>query len=122
MMHWARSDWAPLGHGTPYSASQVCYHLKENMFVHERTEEALFMPPVKYKFILRMAGAFESFGSNVLPIASGVHMVEASKQLYASIDKGSGLGVRVRGRDVFRGRGVPAPQSFSSNREGGETT
>ena len=108
MGFWARADWTPFGQGTPYSSSQVCQFLRDNMFIHERTQEALFMPPLKYSFVLRGAGLCEKMGSSILPIVSGVHMVEASKQLYARADKGSGLGARVRGRDVLGARPVNA--------------
>ncbi len=85
---WAHTDWAPFGHGTPYSTSQLCHYLRENQFVHERSEEALFMPPLKFSAALKSAAMFEHIGAKYLPIAAGVHMIEASKQLYARIDGG----------------------------------
>ncbi len=106
---WARADWSPFGQGTPYSASQIIYYLRDNLFVHERTEEALFMPPLKYSPVLKSAGMFEKLGRSVLPFACGVHMVEASKQLYARSDMGGGSKVTVR-RRAFIPR--PIPQGF----------
>ncbi|MCB1563521.1 MAG: methyltransferase domain-containing protein [Alphaproteobacteria bacterium] len=96
---WAHADWSPFGQGTPYTVRQLCEHLRENLFVHERTEEALFMPPSRSSLFLKSAGFFERTGARYVPIAAGVHMIEASKQLYARADKGSGSRVRV---------GVPA--------------
>ena len=107
---WARADWSPFGQGTPYSASQLHYYLHDNLFVHERTEEALFMPPLKYAPVLKSAGLFERFG-RYIPFVAGVHIVEASKQLYARADKGSGSRVTVRGRDFIP---RPVPQNFRS--------
>ncbi len=101
---WAHADWSPFGQGTPYTAAQINHYLKDNMFVHERTEEALFMPPVRYSLVLKSAGLFEQIGS-YLPFGAGVHMIEASKQLYAGVDKGSGSRVYVRGRGIL----VPKP-------------
>ncbi len=49
---WARADWSPFGQGTPYSASQIHGYLRDNLFIHERTEEALFVPPVKFSLFL----------------------------------------------------------------------
>ena len=98
---WAHADWAPFGHGRPYSASQLSYILRDNLFVHERTEEALLMPPLQYSLFLKSAGLFERVGRTAFPIVAGVHLVEASKQIYASADKGSGSKVRVRGRGIF---------------------
>ncbi len=108
---WARTDWSPFGQGTPYSAHQLQYYLHDNLFVHERTEEALFMPPVKFTLALKFAGAFERMGRTFLPFVAGVHMVEASKQLYARPDKGAGSKARVRGR-VFAPK--PAVQNYKS--------
>lgn len=102
---WAHADWSPFGHGTPYTAGQICHYLRENRFVHERTEEALFMPPMKYSLVLKSSGLFERMGKSYLPFGAGVHMVEASKQLYAQADKGSGSRVRASGRGIF----VPKP-------------
>jgi len=106
---WARTDWAPFGHGTPYSLSQLSYALRESLFVHERTEEALFMPPVKHTSFLKAAGTFERVGT-YMPIGAGVHIVEASKQIYASADRSSGSKVHVRGRGGFIPK--PVPNSF----------
>ena len=108
---WARADWSPFGQGAPYSVSQVCYYLRDNSFSHERTEEALFMPPAQEGILLKSAGLFERAGPYIMPFVAGVHMVEASKQVFASIDKGSGSKVRVSGR-AFLPR--PEPQGFGS--------
>lgn len=102
---WSRADWSPFGQGTPYSVTQLTYFLRDALFVHERTEEALFMPPVRRTSFLKLAGFFERVGRNAFPIGAGIHIVEASKQVYATADRGSGSKVRVRGRGVF----VPKP-------------
>ena len=108
---WIRADWSPFGQGTPYSASQIYYYLRDNLFVHERTEDALFVPPVKFSLILKSAKVFERFGKMLFPFLGGVHMVEASKQLYGNINKGAGSKVKIRGRNF-----IPRPiaQSFDS--------
>lgn len=102
---WARADWSPFGHGTPYSVYQLSHALRDSLFVHERTEEALFMPPIKHTSILKSAELIERAGRSVLPIGAGVHIVEATKQIYASADPGSGSKLYVRGRGVF----IPKP-------------
>lgn len=107
---WARADWSPFGQGTPYSVGQLCYYLRDNSFIHERTKEALFLPPLRSGLMLKSAGLFERIGRYLFPFAAGVHMVEASKQLFAA-DKSSGSKVRVRGR-AFLTR--PVPQGMSS--------
>jgi Methylase involved in ubiquinone/menaquinone biosynthesis len=95
---WARADWSPFGQGTPYSAAQIVHYLHDNKFVHEQTEEGLFMPPLKQGFILKSARLFENLGQTAFPMVAGVHIVEASKQLYARINTSSGSKVTVRGR------------------------
>lgn len=97
---WARADWSPFGHGTPYSLGQIRHHLRENMFVEEQTQEALFMPPLRTGFILKGANMFENIGQK-LPIGAGLHMVEASKQLYARATPSSGSKMRVRSRGAL---------------------
>ncbi len=108
---WARADWSPFGQGTPYSASQIEFYLRDNLFVHERTEGALFMPPLKYSLFLKSAGLLEKFGKSYAPFLAGAYIVEASKQLYATADRGGGSKVHVRGRGIFIPR--PVPQTFS---------
>lgn len=113
---WARADWSPFGQGTPYSASQIVRYLKDNLFVHERTEEALFMPPFSSSIVMKSAGWFEYLGQSIVPFAAGVHMVEASKQLYARPGTPSGTKVRVRGRGLFGG--TPSPEPALSRKKG----
>jgi len=49
MGFWARADWSPFGQGRPFSVKQVEQFLSDNMFTHERTTQALFIPPFKVK-------------------------------------------------------------------------
>jgi SAM-dependent methyltransferase len=102
---WAHADRTPFGQGTPYSLTQLSYLLRDNLFVHERTEEALFMPPLRRTSLLKLAGFFEKTGRSILPFGAGVHIVEAGKQIYATAGPGSGSKVRVRGRGIF----IPKP-------------
>lgn len=105
---WARTDWSPFGHGTPYSMGQICFKLRENMFIYERSEEALFLPPIKFSLALKSAGLFESVGRYAFPFVAGVHIVEASKQLYANVDRSAGSKVRLRGRPL-----IPRPTPYA---------
>lgn len=103
---WARADWTPFGHGHPYSVGQMTHHLKKNFFVHEETRRALFMPPFKSFLVLRTAYFFESIGKYIFPGLAGVYLIEASKQVYAKIDRGEKSYVTVKGRrKIF----VPEP-------------
>lgn len=85
---WARADWTPFGYGSPFTAGQIVSRLEEQLFVHERTERALFMPPFRSFLMLRAAYALESFGRFAFPGLAGVYLVEAGKQVYAGAHRG----------------------------------
>lgn len=98
---WARADWSPYGQGTPYSLDQLRWFLRDNLFVYERHRPALFMPPLKRQIVYRTAETLETIGPFLMPALCGVHMVEASKQLYAGTDLGAVARIKVRGRGSF---------------------
>jgi SAM-dependent methyltransferase len=84
---WARIDRTPFGHGSPYSPSQLKHTLRENMFIPERTSRALFIPPVRSRFLLGSAPAWEEIGERWFKAFAGVYLVEASKQIYAGVPR-----------------------------------
>lgn len=102
---WARVDWTPFGHGTPYSLSQINGYLQDNLFITERKGRALFMPPFKSFLVLRTAYTMESFGRFIFPGLAGVHLIEASKQIYGGMPKGKPE--KVKGRRIIVGNPVP---------------
>ena len=82
---WTRTDNTPFGHGRPYSRSQITQLLRQTWFTPTAWGEALFVPPVNASWFLRSALAWERVGAAVsLPVA-GVHIVEATKQVYRAI-------------------------------------
>ena len=82
---WTRTDATPFGHGRPYSRSQVTQLLRQTWFTPTAWGEALFVPPVGSGWFLRSAMAWERGGAALsLPFA-GVHIVEATKQVYRAI-------------------------------------
>ena len=82
---WTRTDNTPFGHGRPYSRSQITQLLRQTWFTPASWGEALFMPPVAGGWFLRSALAWERVGAALsLPFA-GVHIVEATKQVYRAI-------------------------------------
>ena len=80
---WARSDRTPLGWGHPYSGAQLSRVLRDNMFIPNRTERALYVPPIANFTFLRSAPAWERMGARFFPTFAGVVMIESGKQLYA---------------------------------------
>lgn len=95
---WARSDWSPFGQGTPYSLNQLRWLLRDHLYTYERSRPVLFMPPLRMRGVLRAADQFEAVMPYILPALGGLHMVEASKQLYAGLDIPISAHVHVRGR------------------------
>ena len=84
---WARAEWTPFGHGYPYSVSQLKQVLRDTLFVPERTAHALFIPPVRSRFALAWAPAWEQIGLRWFKTFAGVTMIEASKQLFAGVSR-----------------------------------
>jgi SAM-dependent methyltransferase len=108
---WARAELTPFGRGTPYSAAQVEEFLRENLFIPERTERALFMPPFKSQTLLRSAKVWERAGPYLYPALGGLLFVEGSKQLYAGTGQRLAAPARAGAarRLVPRGEGFPEP-------------
>lgn len=80
---WARFEPSPFAHGRPFSLSQITRLLREGMFAPRQTAKALFMPPVLWRLFGSWAAALDRFGSRWFPTLTGVHIVEAEKQIYA---------------------------------------
>ena len=79
---WARMERTPFGQGHPYSAGQLNRLIKNHRFLPERTERALFTPPLRWSVVLGAAPAFEQIGTRWFKPLSGVVMIEAAKQIY----------------------------------------
>jgi SAM-dependent methyltransferase len=82
---WARMDTTPFGHGRPYSRTQIMSLLREAWFTPVDWSEALFVPPIRSGWFLRSAVAWERVGAVVSSPFAGVHIVEATKQVYRAI-------------------------------------
>jgi SAM-dependent methyltransferase len=82
---WARMDTTPFGHGRPYSRSQITQLLRDTWFTPVGWGEALYVPPVGRSWFLRSAVAWERAGSTISAPFAGVHIVEATKQVYRAV-------------------------------------
>ena len=82
---WARMDTTPFGHGRPYSRSQITQLLRETWFTPMAWGEALYVPPIERGWFLRSAVAWERTGATISAPFAGVHIVEATKQVYRAI-------------------------------------
>jgi SAM-dependent methyltransferase len=79
---WARMDGNPFGHGRPFSRRQLETVMRATMFSPESWAEALYVPPLQRRFLMRSAAAWERLGAGMgLPVA-GVHVIDATKQFY----------------------------------------
>ena len=79
---WARLDTTPFGHGQPFSRSQLRNLMRDTLFSPIHWAEALYMPPFERRLLLRLAPVFERVGRRLALPGAGVHLVEATKQLY----------------------------------------
>jgi SAM-dependent methyltransferase len=82
---WARMDTTPFGHGRPYSRSQITHLLRETWFTPVAWSEALYVPPIPRGWFLRSATAWERTGATLSAPFAGVHIVEATKQVYRAV-------------------------------------
>lgn len=103
---WAHLDTTPFGQGRPYSKGQLSRLLKDAMFTPEDWRYALYMPPWKWRLLLRWAGVWERLGLILWPAFPGVILAEASKQVYAAIP--------IRETRRARGRLAPAPAAAAA--------
>lgn len=82
---WARVETTPFGQGQPYSRGQLRDLMRETLFSPIHESEALYVPPFARPMFLRTASAFERFGGRFALPGGGVHLIEATKQVYRPI-------------------------------------
>jgi len=82
---WARSDATPFGHGRPYSKSQITHLLRQTWFTPTAWSEALYIPPLRGAWLARSAMMWERAGSAISAPFAGVHIVDATKQVYRAL-------------------------------------
>lgn len=80
---WSRRDLTPFGMGKPYTVGQVQRLLRETQFDPQYVYRALYVPPMRWNFLLHSAPVWEQLGKQWFPRLGGVLLVEASKQIYS---------------------------------------
>ena len=92
---WARLDTTPFGQGRPYSRRQLTDLMRSALFTPTHWDEALHMPPSQRRAVLRSAGLWERVGRSLSSPFAGLHVIEATKQVYRPAV--AGKSIRIRG-------------------------
>ena len=103
---WANAETTPFGHGRSFSRRQLEGLLREAELEPLGWTRALYAPPLEGAH--GWAGAFEQIGARLWPAFAGAILIEAAKQTFAVIPRGTR--VRVRATPVFQ----PAPVGHGS--------
>lgn len=82
---WSGSTKSPFGFGRPFNVLQLRSLLAHHHFTFTRSSSALFAPPLLAHLSPRFSQKMEKIGRFFWWFLGGVLMVEAEKQLYASI-------------------------------------
>ena len=80
---WAQIERSPFGRGRPFSRNELDALLRAALFVPESWQRALYAPPVASRVLTGSGAGWEKIGSRFFFSIGGVHIVEASKSLYA---------------------------------------
>ena len=82
---WAQVERSPFAYGRPFNKGQLDRLLRESMFVPERWDTALYFPPIRLRRLMRSGFGWERAGHRLWPRLAGVHIVDATKSLYALV-------------------------------------
>ncbi len=82
---WARVDGTPFGHGQPFSKGQLRDLVRDALFSPIFWGEALYAPPFRRRVFVNWGPAIERIGAAVGFPFAGVHIVEATKQVYRPV-------------------------------------
>ncbi|MDD3020618.1 MAG: class I SAM-dependent methyltransferase [Alphaproteobacteria bacterium] len=113
---WSRAEWSPFGQGTPYSREQLRFFLRDNLFVYEQSTCVLYTPPLRWNIVRNSSETLEKYLPWILPGMGGLHMVEASKQIYSGLTQAVENRVIVRGRHGIIPNAVPDMRSHVSKK------
>ncbi len=86
---WAQVQVSPFGHGRPFSKMELEDVLKGALFQPGHWEHALYAPP--FKPVSGSGNGWEKIGGTMFPGIGGVHIVEATKSLYAAATPPRGM-------------------------------
>jgi SAM-dependent methyltransferase len=99
---WAHVEATPFGQVQPYSPGQIGRLLAGSLFRVERRDTALFLPPLRWRAVLRSADLFEATGRWIAPTLAGVTISEAVKDVWSAMPlAATARGVALRRRLVL---------------------
>jgi SAM-dependent methyltransferase len=81
---WARAEKTPLGHGRPFSQTQLNTLLEDSMFTLNKSKTGVLLPPCNYRFMLKTARFWEEYAPKVPLPMGGMVISEGEKTLYAT--------------------------------------
>lgn len=84
---WSAADSTPFGAGNPFSRGQLDKLLRDHSFVPEAWREALYLPPIQHKLVLKSARLFERGGRLLGPTLAGLLCVRARKELFPAVPR-----------------------------------
>ena len=108
---WAQDVHTPFGCGQPYSLMQIHALATDCGFTFVGNTTALYAPPMRWRFMLRISRALEILGLAFLVGYGGVIVMEVEKQLYAGLSERAPELSRLRFRLPVRAA-VSAPRSL----------
>jgi SAM-dependent methyltransferase len=108
---WARMDATPFGHGQPFSRSQLKELMRRTMLSPEIWAETLYTPPLRSRTLLRSARLWERIGSSLALPFAGLHIVDATKQVYQPVRP-----IKARRRFQLRPVLLPVPSASPTSR------
>jgi SAM-dependent methyltransferase len=82
---WAQIERSPFAHGRPFHRGELDRLLKASMFEPLQWDCALYGPPLNGRRLVRTGMGWERLGARLWPRLGGVHLVEATKSLYAPV-------------------------------------
>ena len=82
---WAQIERSPFAHGRPFHRGELDRILRGAMFEPVRWDCTLHHPPLNGRRLIRTGATWENVGRRVWPALGGVHLVEATKSLYAPV-------------------------------------
>ncbi len=82
---WAQLERSPFANGRPYRRGELDRLLRGSMFEPVHWDRALYGPPLQSRRLIGSGAGWERVGRRLWPGLAGVHLVEATKSLYAPV-------------------------------------